>query len=61
MLILWGEHDFVFDMDFLSHWRRRFPRAAISTFKDAGHYVLEDAGDRIVPMVKNFLTRDSHL
>ncbi len=60
MLILWGEHDFVFDMDFLSEWRRRFPHATVRTFKDAGHYVLEDAGDRIVPMVKNFLTRDSH-
>jgi pimeloyl-ACP methyl ester carboxylesterase len=58
MLILWGDHDFVFDKDFLLHWRRRFPDAKVETFKDAGHYVLEDAADRIVPMVKNFLTRD---
>ncbi len=57
MLILWGEHDFVFDMDFLSEWRRRFPDAKVKTFKDAGHYVLEDAADRIVPMVQNFLQR----
>jgi pimeloyl-ACP methyl ester carboxylesterase len=55
MLLLWGEHDFVFDMDFLSEWRRRFPDATVRTFKDAGHYVLEDAADRIVPIVKNFL------
>jgi cis-3-alkyl-4-acyloxetan-2-one decarboxylase len=55
MLILWGEHDFVFDMDFLCEWRRRFPHAKVETFKDAGHYVLEDAADRIVPMVRNFL------
>ena len=55
MLILWGEHDFVFDRDFLLQWRRRFPDAKIETFKDAGHYVLEDAADRIVPMVRNFL------
>jgi len=55
MLILWGEHDFVFDMEFLSEWRRRFPDAKVKTFKDAGHYVLEDAADRIVPMVKTFL------
>ena len=58
MLILWGEHDFVFDMDFLSKWRCRFPYAKVEIFKDAGHYVLEDAADRIVPMVKNFLTSD---
>ena len=55
MLILWGEHDFVFDMDYLLQWRRRFPDAKVKTFKDAGHYVLEDAADRIVPMVKSFL------
>jgi pimeloyl-ACP methyl ester carboxylesterase len=55
MLILWGEHDFVFDMDFLLQWRRRFPDAKVETFKDAGHYVLEDAADRIVPMIRNFL------
>jgi len=55
MLILWGEHDFVFDMDYLLEWQRRFPDAKVETFKDAGHYVLEDAADRIVPMVRNFL------
>lgn len=55
MLILWGEHDFVFDMDFLLEWQRRFPDAHVRTFEDAGHYVLEDAADEIIPMVKNFL------
>jgi haloalkane dehalogenase len=55
MLILWGEHDFVFDMDFLLEWQCRFPDAKVKTFKDAGHYVLEDATDKIIPMVKNFL------
>ncbi|MFO7556034.1 MAG: alpha/beta fold hydrolase [Desulfobacterales bacterium] len=55
MLILWGEHDFVFDMDFLLEWRHRFPDAKSVTFKDAGHYVLEDASDKIIPIVKNFL------
>jgi cis-3-alkyl-4-acyloxetan-2-one decarboxylase len=55
MLILWGEHDFVFDMDYLLEWQRRFPDAKVKTFKDAGHYVLEDAADRIVPMVNEFL------
>jgi pimeloyl-ACP methyl ester carboxylesterase len=56
MLILWGEHDVVFDLDFLFEWQRRFPDAKVETFKDAGHYVLEDAADRIIPMVRNFLT-----
>ncbi len=55
MLICWGEHDFVFDHHFLTEWRRRFPRAEVHTFSDAGHYVLEDAGDRIIPLVREFL------
>lgn len=55
MLICWGKHDFVFDIDYLYEWQRRFPNAEVHTFSDAGHYVLEDAADRIVPLVNDFL------
>jgi haloalkane dehalogenase len=55
MLILWGEHDIVFDMDFLLEWRRRFPDATVKTFKDAGHYVLEDEPDKILIQIEDFL------
>ncbi len=55
MLICWGEHDFVFDSKYLAEWRRRFPNAEVHSFKDAGHYVLEDAAGRIIPLVKDFL------
>ena len=58
MLICWGERDFVFDMDFLTGWRTRFPDAVVHTFPAAGHYVLEDAGDQICPLVHTFL--DAH-
>ena len=57
MLIFWGKHDFVFDRDYLNEWRHRFPDAEVHCFSDAGHYVLEDAWDRIVPLVKDFLRR----
>jgi cis-3-alkyl-4-acyloxetan-2-one decarboxylase len=57
MLICWGEKDFVFDRHFLDEWRRRFPRAEVHAFADAGHFVLEDAGDEIIPLVRDFLTR----
>jgi len=57
MLICWGEHDFVFDSEYLAEWRRRFPDAEVHVFKDAGHYVLEDAADRIIPLVKDFLKK----
>ena len=57
MLICWGEGDFVFDADFLDQWRRRFPKAQVHTFADAGHYVLEDAGEEITELVRGFLSR----
>jgi haloalkane dehalogenase len=55
MLICWGERDFVFDRHFLDEWTHRFPLAEVHRFPDAGHYVLEDAADRIVPLVRSFL------
>lgn len=57
MLICWGEHDFVFDHYFLNEWLRRFPDAEVHRFSDAGHYILEDVPDKIVPLVQNFLKR----
>lgn len=57
MLICWGNHDFVFDSAYLSEWQRRFPDAHAHIFSDAGHYVLEDVPDRIVPLVKDFMKR----
>jgi haloalkane dehalogenase len=55
MLILWGMHDFVFDGDYLAEWERRFPGAEVHRFSDAGHYLMEDAGDRVIPLVQDFL------
>ncbi len=57
MLICWGERDFVFDNHFLEEWIARFPSAEVHRFRDAGHYVLEDAADRIVPLVHSFLAQ----
>ena len=58
MLICWGERDVVFDAAFLAGWRTRFPAAVVHTFPDAGHYVLEDVGAQIYPLVHAFL--DAH-
>jgi cis-3-alkyl-4-acyloxetan-2-one decarboxylase len=54
--IFWGDQDFVFDEAFLAQWQTRLPRAQITRFKDAGHYVLEDAHERIIPELRAFLT-----
>lgn len=55
MLICWGEKDFVFDQDFLNEWIRRFPNAEVHRFPTAGHYVLEESPEAIIPLVRNFL------
>jgi len=57
-IICWGEHDFVFDDRFLNEWRRRFPAAEIHRFSDAGHYVLEDVPEKIVPLIQDFLQKN---
>ena len=56
-LILWGEKDFVFDHHFLAVWEKTLPEAEVHRFPNAGHLVLEDASEQILPLVKNFLQR----
>ena len=56
MLIIWGAKDFVFtEKDFLPEWQRRFPQAQVHVVRDAGHYVVEDAHERILPWMIEFL------
>ena len=43
--------------EFLAEWERRFPMAEVHRFPEAGHYVLEDEADRLVPLVQAFLAR----
>ena len=57
MLICWGEHDFVFDLDYLNEWIRRFPEAEVHCFPEAGHYVLEDVPEKIIALIDRFLGR----
>ncbi len=58
MLICWGERDFVFDGDYLAEWCRRFPQAEVHRFPDAGHYILEDAPQRVSTRILDFLQKN---
>ena len=55
MLIAWGGRDFCFDDSFLAEWKRRFPRARAERIQDAGHYVVEDAHERISEWLRDLL------
>jgi pimeloyl-ACP methyl ester carboxylesterase len=57
ILICWGKHDFVFDLDYLKEWQRRFPDADTHIFPEAGHYVLEDVPEKIIPLTREFLQK----
>jgi len=56
MLVCWGLNDFVFDIHYLNEWKKRLPDAEYHEF-DAGHYLLEDAGDEVIPLIQNFLQK----
>ena len=58
VLIAWGAKDFVFTDQFLSRWKKIFPNAEVHLVPDAGHYVVEDAHDRILQWVEHFLKRN---
>jgi pimeloyl-ACP methyl ester carboxylesterase len=57
MLICWGLKDFVFDRHFLKLWEDHFPHAEVHRFEDCGHYILEDAKDEVIPLIRDFVAR----
>ncbi len=59
MLICWGEQDFVFDRHFFDEWKRRFPEADVHAFPTAGHFILEDACDEVLALIRTFLQKHS--
>ncbi len=55
VMICWGGKDFCFNDHFLARWKEIFPEAAVHRFADAGHYVLEDAGEKVLSLALDFL------
>ena len=54
----WGLKDFVFDKHFLAGFRAALPQAEVHAYEDAGHYVLEDKHEVLVPLIRDFLQRN---
>jgi pimeloyl-ACP methyl ester carboxylesterase len=55
VLMMWGGQDFCFNDHFLARWRELLPQAEVERIADAGHYVLADASEVVIPRVKAFL------
>ncbi len=54
-VVCWGMQDPVFDATILDHLLTRLPHAEVHRYADAGHYVLEDVPDRILPLATRLL------
>ncbi|MGE5602420.1 MAG: alpha/beta fold hydrolase [Nitrososphaerales archaeon] len=54
-LILWGMKDFAFGAKELARWREVFPDARVQTFPEIGHFVQEELGEELCPLVSEFL------
>ncbi len=56
--IIWGGRDFCFNDHFLERWRVIIPGASVHRIADAGHYVLDDAREEVVPRITAFLAQE---
>jgi haloalkane dehalogenase len=56
ILLPWGLRDFVFDAAFLDRFIQAWPHAEVERYPDCGHYLMEDAGSRVVERIARFLT-----
>jgi haloalkane dehalogenase len=54
-MFVWGMRDWCFTPAFLDRFLEFFPEAETHRLADAGHYVIEDAYERIVPLVEQFI------
>lgn len=55
--LIWGMRDWCFTPWYLDRFLDYFPDAEVHRLADAGHYVIEDAYEEIVPLVESFLER----
>jgi len=55
--LIWGMQDWCFTPWFLDRFLDFFPQAEVHRLADAGHYVVEDAHEQIVPRLTAFLER----
>jgi haloalkane dehalogenase len=53
--MIWGLRDWCFCSECLDRFLGFFPAADVQRLADAGHYVVEDAYEQIIPLVEAFL------
>jgi haloalkane dehalogenase len=56
--LIWGMRDWCFRPECLERFVKHWPQAEVHRLADCGHYVVEDAHERIVPLVRKFLQQN---
>ena len=47
----WGGRDFCIHTGFMKRWQQIYPHAETHLFPEAGHYILEDAGEETIKLI----------
>lgn len=55
--LIWGMRDWCFTPEFLQRFIEIFPAAEVHRLPDAGHYLIEDAPELVVPLIGDFFAR----
>ena len=53
----WGDLDFCFNNQFLRKWNNIFNNLEVIRYPEAGHYILEDAGERVIEAIRTALRK----
>ena len=56
-LILWGKKDIAFRTKELERWKDTFANAEIHEFDGFGHFVQEEMGEELCPIIERFLVK----
>ncbi|MDP2341753.1 MAG: alpha/beta fold hydrolase [Deltaproteobacteria bacterium] len=57
--LFWGDDDFCFTPNFRKRFEKEFPAAQVHAWADCGHYVMEDAHERILPLLTAFFDKQA--
>jgi len=56
-IVFWGQQDWVFHPGYLEGWKQRLPDAEVHVYDDCSHWVVEEASDRMLPLIRGFMER----
>ncbi|MYE36352.1 MAG: alpha/beta fold hydrolase [Rhodobacteraceae bacterium] len=58
VLLLWGLKDIAFRRKELERWKSELPNHKLYIFEDCGHFLAEEAPDRVISAIRDFLEQE---